>query len=200
MNKFLILLLFISNLAHSQSINMIFSGDFMLGDKTLLTKNLLGDANEWLMKEHDIAVFNLESTVGSVNNLEPKCSPQGGSCWTFNTPEHNIAYLQKIKPQSSKWIFSQANNHALDYGVDGLKETQKVLEKYNFHTIGTLSFPLASFIVKNKKIVIIAASPHRNTIQTNHNLLDKIQELKKVNDIVVVILICFNKKQTSSGL
>lgn len=188
MNKFLLLLFFISNLAHSQNISMIFSGDFMLGDKTLLTKNLLGDANEWLMGEHDIAVFNLESTVGNVNNLTPKCSPQGGSCWTFNMPEQTIAYLQQIKPQNSKWVFSQANNHALDYGMAGLKETQKLLERYEFHTIGTLSFPLVSFTVKNKKIIIIAASPHRNTIQTNHYLLDKIKELKKLNDIVVVML------------
>jgi len=85
-----------------------------------------GDALRELEKEKiDLRIINLETTITTSNNFEPK-----GINYRMNP--NNIDVLKTFKVN----IACLANNHIMDFGEDGLLETIEILNKNGILTVG----------------------------------------------------------------
>jgi poly-gamma-glutamate capsule biosynthesis protein CapA/YwtB (metallophosphatase superfamily) len=129
-----------------------------------------------------VNIFNKSDYV--VGNLETVCAGEEQSytnhIYSFNTPK---TFLEAIKNAGINMV-TTANNHCLDRGIDGLKNTIKLLDEYEIEHTGTYSSPIEKeriFIkeLKNHKLAFLSYTYGTN-FKINGVLLDK-QELFSVN-------------------
>ncbi len=104
------------------------------------------------LHEADIAVANLETTVGDRGRSVRKR-------YTFRVPESRVADLQALGIVA----VSLANNHAGDFGSDGLVETLRALDRHGIGRFGagedTTSATSASFTrVNDVPVAFVAVS------------------------------------------
>jgi len=95
----------------------------------------------------------------------------------------NLTMLNKL----GFTLFSQANNHALDFGKQGLKESGQAIEKFGMNWFGDpLNKNLNSFTttIRGQKITFIGY--HQFSPQGFDITLNEIQSAKKNSDFVVV--------------
>jgi len=88
--------------------------------------NIFENISDYL-RSSDYVIGNLETPIAG------KKLKYTDHKWSFNTPEEFVKNLKK----SGFDLVSTANNHCLDRGIDGLKNTLKVLDKYGISHIGT---------------------------------------------------------------
>lgn len=89
--------------------------------ESLFGKKILNDINK-----SDFFCFNMEAPlVRSESPIE-----KNGPCLSIN--EKTIVGIKKINPS----LVFLANNHILDQGIDGLKNTKKILQENNINFIG----------------------------------------------------------------
>ena len=103
---------------NAQNVKIVAAGDVMLGrvfnsEKIYPFKNL-----ENILKEADIAVCNLEAPFTTKEKKLPKKI-------NFKANPENVDYLKRAGFD----VVSLANNHAMDYQADGLKDTIAILDK-----------------------------------------------------------------------
>lgn len=118
-----------------------------------------------LFQEYDQIIANLETPVCSSNDNV------SGEAFCFNMP---IQFLQEIK-KSGIEVLLTANNHCLDQGIKGLRETILNLNKLELKHVGTHLKKEDSFIVVQNdemKIGLINFTYGTNAF-SNHNYLDK---------------------------
>lgn len=73
----------------------------------------------------DLNIINLEAALTTSETEVPKV-------FNFKAKPQRVEVLQRAHIQ----VANLANNHSLDYGVNGLLETLEVLKKANIHTVG----------------------------------------------------------------
>lgn len=86
-------------------------------------------AVQQLIHTHDIKFANLETTIHESEGY-PSASP--GGTWTMASPD----CLKNIKDMGFN-ILSTANNHSMDYSIEGLLATHKYLKKAGIQFSGT---------------------------------------------------------------
>ncbi|RDH83127.1 MAG: capsular biosynthesis protein [endosymbiont of Galathealinum brachiosum] len=116
------------------SITIVAVGDIMLG----------GTAQEILMEEGydypfknvkslftdtDIAIGNLEGPLTSICNSDMELD----KTYVFRSPAPKVAPALK---KAGFNILNLANNHILDYGVQGMNDTIDALNKHNIYSVG----------------------------------------------------------------
>lgn len=79
-----------------------------------------------IWKKADARIFNLEAPICDKGKAIIKCGPN------LNIPSSCVAGIKELKPT----LLSIANNHILDYGLEGLKETINILNSNNISFIG----------------------------------------------------------------
>jgi poly-gamma-glutamate synthesis protein (capsule biosynthesis protein) len=85
-----------------------------------------GDALKELEKEKvDLRIINLETTITTSNNFEPK-----GINYRMNPKNIDVLKVFKVD------VACLANNHILDFGEEGLLETIETLKKNGILTVG----------------------------------------------------------------
>jgi poly-gamma-glutamate synthesis protein (capsule biosynthesis protein) len=105
-------------------------GDVML-DRALGEAVLAGDVGypfaqvEGMLSTADITIGNLESALGDLGTPENKG-------YTFRAPKETVETLSLAGFD----LFSLANNHAMDYGAEGLIQAIQLLEARGINTIG----------------------------------------------------------------
>ncbi len=101
----------------------LFFGDCMFGrDGAPFTKNPFRFVAEFI-RETDFIFLNLESVISPQVLSEARKSPK-----TFNYQSTGIQ-LKKLRSMTRATIFASiANNHSLDYGLQGLRATEKFLD------------------------------------------------------------------------
>ncbi len=176
MKYLLIIFLFFSNIAYTQ-IQAV--GDVMLGESK---KNLFNPVLDDFKNENYINLINLEGVVSDPLNNK-KCLNQK-NCFTFLQKPKVIDFLKEAKVQ----VVNLANNHVMDFDIQGLENTINHLLKLNTHIIGLSNHNFKELSFKNKKFVFIGMSPHQNTqsIFQLDSVLKKIKELKSLGYIIVV--------------
>lgn len=117
-------------------IKLTFTGDIMcsaLQNEACATKDKLYNYNKVFepiskyLLESDYVCGNLETPIGDINShLTDKPA-------VFNTPH---PFLQALK-DSGFHLLTTANNHVMDRGEEGIKETLKYLNQYKFDHVGT---------------------------------------------------------------
>jgi poly-gamma-glutamate capsule biosynthesis protein CapA/YwtB (metallophosphatase superfamily) len=140
-----------------------------------------------LLAGHDVVFGNLE---GPLTDLErsPKCPKpryNGRPCFAFRTPPRYAARLA----EAGFTAVNVANNHSLDFGMEGLDNTLDVLDAAGVKAVG--GERVAEFTVSDRSVVVAGFSyslPNRYV----HPLVDVeaareiVAELKGDFDLVVV--------------
>jgi len=84
-----------------------------------------------MITESDIFIFNLEGVLTDSNDQVLRCEGfENQSTFTSNS-----AFIEKLKLAPIN-IGNLANNHVLDCGSEGIKETKKILEEHNILSLG----------------------------------------------------------------
>lgn len=140
----------------------------------------------------DASIFNLE--VPLTDNYSPisKCGPN------LLAKTSTIKGISQLKPS----LLSLANNHIFDHGIEGLKSTLDILNKYNISYIGAgynLSQASKAHIIQkdNIKVGVYSCCQNEFGIATNKlsganpfdplESLDHIKKLKLECDYVIVL-------------
>jgi poly-gamma-glutamate synthesis protein (capsule biosynthesis protein) len=166
-----------------QTINIISFGDMMLdryirkfidnkGVKPLFT-NISP-----LIKDKDMVVANLE---GSISNFTPKPLQPNNVQFTFDP---------KIVPELKKigfTHFSLANNHSLDFGAEGVRQTKEFLDKENLKYFGDYKNKTAlSYIesIENFKVGLIGY--HELFDPDTTSVVNEIKNIRDKTDFIIV--------------
>lgn len=140
-----------------------------------------------LLSGHDVVFGNLEGPLTEVER-SPKCPKpprKGRPCFAFRTPPRYAARLA----EAGFTAVSVANNHSLDFGMEGLEETLAVLDAAGIRTVGGERVAVASAAGKS---VAVAGFSYSLRTRYVHPLLDIdaareiVAGLKKEHDLVVV--------------
>lgn len=164
-------------------------GDVMLGSAWPDESGLPPNDGKDLLKEvtpilsgADIAFGNLEGPMIDGGN-SAKCPPGRTNCYAFRVPTRYGKYLK----DAGFDVMSLANNHAMDFGVEGRSTSARVLDSLGIKHSGSIG-DIAYLTAKNRKIALIAFSTYDNAY--NLNKLDTarnlVADLAAKNDIVII--------------
>src|SRR5659263_509297 len=87
-----------------------------------------------LLAGHDVVFGNIEGPLTDAS-LSPKCPKprrNGHPCFAFRTPPRYAARLA----EAGFTVVNIANNHALDFGMEGLDNTLDVLDAAGIEAVG----------------------------------------------------------------
>lgn len=165
-------------------------GDVMLGttfpDESTLPPNdgadLLTEVTPFL-KRGDVVYGNLEGPIIDDGDSAKCRGKKIGTCFAFRVPTRYGKYLKG----AGFTAMGLANNHAMDFGLEGRARTRQVLDAMQIAHTGEVG-DIARLTVKGRKIAIIALATYPGA----YNFLDldeslqAIHELKAESDLVIV--------------
>ena len=112
-----------------QSVRLAFAGDLFLGNELVGSTpplcSLLNDIRP-VLDEADLVFCNLEGPLAQ--GPHPR---QGVSVRLANSPQ-----ALELFSADQRTVVSLANNHMMDYGEEGLKETLRLLDEHGIHYVG----------------------------------------------------------------
>lgn len=140
-----------------------------------------------LLAGHDVVFGNLEGPLTDVER-SPKCPKprrNGGPCFAFRTPPRYAALLAEV----GFTAVNVANNHALDFGMEGLDNTLDVLDAAGIEAVG--GERVAVFTIEGKSVAVAGFSYSLRTryvhpLQDIEAAAEIVAELKGEYDLVVV--------------
>jgi hypothetical protein len=117
-----------------RALTLVWAGDLTLGSAYGMpprqAAGMLAEIRAPLRKA-DIAAVNLEGTFGTRGT--PKCPPRSSpSCFPFQAPPSHAEALRRAGID----IVNLANNHAWDYGADGMGQTVLALRRRRVRQTG----------------------------------------------------------------
>jgi len=140
-----------------------------------------------LLAGHDVVFGNLEGPLTELDR-SPKCpKPRRGGrpCFAFRTPPRYAARLA----EAGFTAVNVANNHSLDFGMEGLDNTLEVLDAAGIEAVG--GERVAVFDVAGKSVAVAGFSyslrtRYVNPIRDIDAARKIVAELKEMYDLVVV--------------
>ena len=175
-------------------------GDVMIGRSVndLLKSNPKHDI--WgtilpVMQQQDLVIANLETAVTNHEEAEPKV-------FNFKTDSSNLALLKKANIK----LVNLANNHTLDYGLVGFRDTLTNLEKFGINHVGAglnaeqarapykfqikgVKFALFGFTDNEPSWKATADKPGTNYISVgDEQAIDDIKAISPEVDVTIVTL------------
>src|SRR6476661_10432979 len=165
-------------------------GDVMLGttfpDESTLPPNdgadLLTEVAPFL-KRGDVVYGNLEGPIVDGGDSAKCHGKKIGTCFAFRVPTRYGKYLK----DAGFTAMGLANNHAMDFGLEGRASSRQVLDALQIAHTGEVG-DIARLTVKGKKITIIAFATYQGAL----NFLDldasleAIRAAKTESDLVIV--------------
>lgn len=162
-------------------------GDIMMGNDYPTPRlpprggrDLLASAVPFL-KRADLALGNLEGPLTRAR--APVKEPIPGRRYLFRTPP---SYVRNLKEAGFSMV-SLANNHARDFGPEGLADTRRALEEAGI-LFSSKKGEVARFDVRGVKVAVLSLSygpPPRSIIFPAHPLQEIAREAQE-NDIVIL--------------
>jgi Bacterial capsule synthesis protein PGA_cap len=134
------------------------------------------------LRRVDLALGNLEGTF-SVGGRS-KCATEGGTCFSFQAPPGRAAAL--------RWagfdLLNLANNHALDFGLPGQRQTVAALDR---HHLGHTGRPGEIEVMRRRglRIAIVGFAPYRwaSDMRDRTKVRRLVAAAAKRSDIVIVL-------------
>jgi hypothetical protein len=164
-------------------------GDIMMG--TTYPENLLPPNDGAVIFESvkdafqgsDIVLGNLEGPLVD-EGTTTKCKKPGKTCYAFKTPTRYVAYLK----DAGFTTLNIANNHASDFGPEGIESTRRALDGAGIQSVGGKA--IAHFEIKGKRTAVAgfsySDSPYSFSILDIDAAQKFVRELKAANDLVIV--------------
>ena len=168
------------------TVTMAFVGDVMLGSNHNGAKlpaslsDVIAPAAP-MLQAADLAIGNLEGAIST----HPVSGKQGcGKCYAFRMPPQAASALKTAGFDA----MSIANNHARDFGDQGLIDTVKYLSAQDIGATGVAGQNAVVIKRANKTIGLLAFAPNRgmNDVRSLPLISSKVAQLKKQVDLVVV--------------
>lgn len=178
----------IAPISLGDSLTIMAVGDIMFGsnfpdnsDMPPQNGNYLLQPYKKLLEGGDVVFGNVEGVFMDKGGI-PKGS--GSQVYCFRQPVSMAKYFKEYGFN----LLSVANNHAADFGWEGIRSTDSVLTNLGIAFAGSLQNPTAIIKVKGVTIGLAAFAPHRGCVDMND--YDKatmiVRKLKDSCDIVVV--------------
>jgi poly-gamma-glutamate capsule biosynthesis protein CapA/YwtB (metallophosphatase superfamily) len=164
-------------------------GDIMMGTNFPIDmlrsdggQNLFRQSSDYIQAS-DIRFGNLEGPLYDGAD-ETAGKAQGRNRYLFRTPTSYAQWLSKAGFN----VLSLANNHALDFGVAGLRSTKQALQSAGIQYSSKSREDVANFEVRGIKVALIATDFYNGprSISNSQGTLDEIRELKRRFDVVIV--------------
>mgnify|MGYP000179529431 CR=1 FL=1 len=155
-------------------------------------KELLGEELFDLWNSCDVRIFNLEVPITDKKSPINKCGPN------LIAPASTVKGIKALNPT----LVTLANNHILDQGVEGFRDTVELLKKYGIDFIGAgydVFQACRPFIIQKDdiKVGIYACAEHEFSIATDKSpganpfdpleSLDHIMALRSECNYVIVL-------------
>lgn len=170
------------------TLTIAMTGDIMMGTtypSVMLPandgKNLFRDVKDLLVKA-DLAVGNLEGTLCDNGQTKKKLS---NISYAFRMPTRFAPLLK----EAGYDFLSMANNHANDFGTEGILSTEQCLDEQDIRFSGIAGRTRCAVVERNGVRYGLCAFGHNGyTMQHNNLSLVKeiLDELRGKSDIVVV--------------
>jgi poly-gamma-glutamate capsule biosynthesis protein CapA/YwtB (metallophosphatase superfamily) len=138
--------------------HLALAGDTMLGSTYPTDRRAphagrgLLDVASPILRKADIAIGNLEGTIGTGGSSGKSCTP----CFAFRSPPEVATTLAA----SGFALWSQANNHAHDFGTQGLSQTREQLSRAGMTGTGPANWPMARRVINGRSICLLAYAPN----------------------------------------
>jgi len=153
-------------------------GDVMLGtafpDESTLPPNdgadLLTEVTPFL-KRGDVVYGNLEGPIIDGGDSAKCHGKKIGTCFAFRVPTRHGKYLK----DAGFTAMGLANNHAMDFGLEGRASSRQVLDAMQIAHTGEVG-DIARLTVKGRKIAIIAFATYPGA----YNFLDLDESLQTI--------------------
>jgi Bacterial capsule synthesis protein PGA_cap len=180
----------VPQLSSQDEITVTAVGDVMLGttfpDESSLPPNdgagLLAEVTPFL-KRGDVVYGNLEGPIID-GGVSAKCrGKKEGTCFAFRVPTRYGKYLK----EAGFTAMGLANNHAMDFGLEGRASSRQVLDTVQIAHTGEVG-DIARLTVKGRKVAIIAFATYPgafNFLDLDESL-QTIRSLKAEADLVIV--------------
>ena len=173
---------------YAQTLNIAMTGDVMMGTtfpSIMLPANdgrdLFRDAKDVLVSA-DLTLGNLE---GAICNGGRSTKGTGPNSYAFRTP---TSYGHLLKEAGYDFM-SMANNHANDFGLEGIESTERVLQQQDILYSG-IAGRVESTIIERKGLTIGLCAFGHNSYTLKHTDLNTVgrivDELVSCCDLVIV--------------
>lgn len=173
---------------YAQTLNIAMTGDVMMGTtfpSIMLPVNegrdLFRDAKDVLVSA-DLTLGNLE---GAICNGGRSTKGTGPNSYAFRTP---TSYGHLLKEAGYDFM-SMANNHANDFGLEGIESTERVLQQQDILYSG-IAGRVESTIIERKGLTIGLCAFGHNSYTLKHTDLNTVgrivDELVSCCDLVIV--------------
>lgn len=135
------------------------------------------------IKTGDIRFANFEGTFFD-GSKGAGSKGEGANRHLFRTPTE----FGRTLADAGFNVVSLANNHAMDFGSQGLSSTQQTLRSYQIQYSTKRGGEVASFNVRGIRVALIATDfyPGARSISAPESTYQEIRQLKKRFDIVIV--------------
>lgn len=165
---------------HAQTLNIAMTGDIMMGTtfpSIMLPANegrdLFRDAKDVLVNA-DLTVGNLE---GAICDGGRSTKGVGPNSYAFRTP---TSYGHLLKEAGFDFL-SMANNHANDFGLEGIESTERVLDEQGILYSG-IAGRVESAVIERKGLKIGLCAFGHNSYTLKHTDLNTVGRI--VDDLV----------------
>ena len=156
-------------------------GDVMLGttfpDESTLPQNdgmdLLTEVTPFL-KRGDVVYGNLEGPIVDGGDSAKCRGKKIGTCFAFRVPTRYGKYLK----EAGLTAMGLANNHAMDFGLEGRASSRQVLDAMQIAHTGEIG-DIARLTVKGRKVAIIAFATYPGA----YNFLDLEESLQAIHSL-----------------
>ena len=173
---------------HAQTLNIAMTGDIMMGTtypSIMLPANngrdLFRDAKD-ILAGADLTVGNLE---GAICDGGRSTKGTGPNSYAFRTP---TSYGHLLKEAGFDFL-SMANNHANDFGLEGIESTESVLDEQGILYSG-IAGRVESAVIERKGLKIGLCAFGHNSYTLKHTDLSVVgrivDDLVKRCDLVIV--------------
>lgn len=107
-------------------------GDIIMVNPELANSNPAFQAQVKILRDADVALGNFESTAIDIRKFRGSPQAENGGQWLVSSPRV-LADLKKMGFS----MMNRANNHSTDWGVRGMEETDRLLDKAGIVHAGT---------------------------------------------------------------
>lgn len=167
-----------------KQITLLAFGDLMLDRNVFLKTQKAGDFAfpfiniNLFLKGADFRLANLE---GPITKFESVATRDNRMRFTFS-----LRFLEELKKRFD--IFSLANNHTLDFGEDGLKQTKDFLAQEEIGFFGDFKNRKESIskVIEKNGIKIGFVGYHALVYKNLSEIIKEIQDIKNKSDFVIV--------------
>jgi poly-gamma-glutamate capsule biosynthesis protein CapA/YwtB (metallophosphatase superfamily) len=172
-----------------QTLTITAVGDIMMG--TTYPEPLLPphdgqgifDAVKGSFQGADILFGNLEGPLVDEGE-STKCKKPGKTCYAFKTPPRYVVYLKDAGFNA----LHIANNHASDFGKEGIESTISILGAAEILPVGGKA--IATYTLKGRRIAVVGffyfEGPYAYPMQNRSDAAKIVRSLKDANDLVIV--------------